>query len=58
MKKPLVIRPQRGHKWFVGGRVYCPRSQKRHDLGLDHLMYSEFVCPGCGVRIAAKEIGA
>jgi len=36
---------------FVGGQVYCPRTQARHFYGLDHRYGTEFVCLGCGVRI-------
>jgi hypothetical protein len=38
---------------FIGGAIYCPRVQHRVQLGLEHRYGSEFVCPGCNVRIDA-----
>jgi hypothetical protein len=47
---------QYGHRRYVGGTVYCPRMAKRYNLGLDHRIQDEFVCPGCGVRIPAIQV--
>ena len=38
-------RPQRGHKRFIGGTILCPRMSRRCNLGLDHRIHDEFVCP-------------
>ncbi len=47
---------EHGHMRFVGGTIYCPRMERRYNLGLAHRIHSGFVCPGCGVRIPAKAL--
>jgi hypothetical protein len=44
---------QRGHLRFVGGKVYCPYVGRRVSVGADHEYGSEFVCPGCWIRVDA-----
>ena len=53
---PGSLEPGRGHMRFVGGTILCPRISRRYNLGLDHHIHDEFVCPGCGVRVPAKVV--
>ncbi len=45
---------QRGHMRFIGGTIYCPRMERRYNLGLGHPYPGAFVCPGCGVKVPVK----